>query len=74
MFASSSAGSLHTVGRTRFQPGSRCGTAVSPTSTRQTAPWKCSNRIVLGDGIVANRSIAVSISPSDRPVVKLESQ
>ena len=28
---------------TRFQPGSRWGTAVSVAPTRVTAPWKCSN-------------------------------
>ena len=75
MLASVAAGSVHTDGIRRFQPGSRCGTAVSVGPTRVTAPWKCSNRIaVIGDGTVANRSTAVSISASGRPRVKLESQ
>ena len=51
-FASVSAGSSQTDGRSRFQPGSRWGTAVSVARIRVTAPWKCSNRIPdIGDGI-----------------------
>jgi hypothetical protein len=68
MLASVSAGSVHTDGMSRFQPASRCGTAVSVGPTRVTAPWKCSNRIAdIGDGTAANRSTAVSISASGRP-------
>ncbi len=75
MFASVSAGSIQTDGSSRFQPSSRCGTAVSVTPTRQTAPWKCSSRIALiGEGTVANRSTPSSISPSGSPLVKLDSQ
>ena len=75
MFASVPAGSVHTDGTRRFQPGSRCGTAVSVSPTRVTAPWKCSNSIdVMGEGVEANRSTAVSMSASGRPRVKLESQ
>jgi hypothetical protein len=59
----------------RFQPSSRCGTAVSVTPTRVTAPWKCSNGIaIMGEGAVAKRLTARSISSSERPLVKLESQ
>ena len=51
------------------------GTAVAVGATRVTAPWKCSNSIVvIGEGTDANRSTAVSIRPSDSPLVKLESQ
>ena len=39
------------TGMSRFQPSARCGTAVSVTPTRVTAPWKCSSRsTVIGDG------------------------
>jgi hypothetical protein len=42
---------------------------------RVTAPWKCSKSIaVIGEGAAPKRSTAVSISASDRPSVKLESQ
>ena len=75
MFASLSPGSVQTDGMSRFQPCLRCGTAVSVTPTRVTAPWKCSNRIaVIGEGTLAKRSTVMSISSSGRPRVKLDSQ
>ena len=75
MFAPVSAGSIQTEGIKKFQPWSRCGTAVSVTPMRVTAPWKCSKSIaVIGDGTLANRSTAVSISSSVSPRMKLESQ
>ena len=75
MLASVSAGSIHSDGSSRFQPSSRCGTAVSVGPTRVTAPWKCSSRIAdIGEGTDANRSRIASINASGRPVVKLESQ
>ena len=75
MFSSVAAGSIQTDGSRRFQPSARWGTAVSVTPTRVTAPWKCSSRIaVIGDGTDAKRSTMVSISPSGRPWVKLDSQ
>ena len=75
MFASVAAGSAQTEGMNTFQPGARCGTAVAVGSTRVTAPWKCSNSIaVIGDGTVAKRSTAVSMSVSLNPSVKLDIQ
>ena len=75
MFLTVSAGSIHSEGSSRFHPLERCGTAVAVGSIRVTWPWKCSNRITdIGEGIVSNRWMAVSIRSSDRPVVKLESQ
>ena len=75
LFLSVSAGSSQTDGINRLKPSSRCGTAVSVTGTRVTAPWKCSNRIAfIGDGVDANRSIMRSMSASEIPLVKLDIQ
>ena len=75
MFFTVSAGSIHSEGSSRLKPASRCGTAVAVGSMRVTAPWKCSRRIAdMVDGTVWNRVTMVSISSSDRPAVKLDSQ